>query len=70
MLFVSIVRQAVLCASDMSLEVISDRESGHQYPDVSSSEKGITAGFKSARHMCKNWVEVRAWIEVNRPVDR
>ncbi|KEF51945.1 uncharacterized protein A1O9_11935 [Exophiala aquamarina CBS 119918] len=64
------VRQAILCASDTSLEAISERESGLQYPDVMSNSEGSTPGFKSARHTCKNWSEVRAWIELNRPDDR
>jgi hypothetical protein len=65
-----LVRQAILCASDTSLEPISDREGGRQYSDVTDSSKGVTPGFKSARHTCKNWTEVRAWMEVNRPTDR
>jgi hypothetical protein len=76
-----LVRQALLCSADATLEPITaSGKHGHggststQHGDTDASAEGknrievalnMGSGFTTALHICRHWTAVKAWIEEN-----
>lgn len=63
-----LVRQALLCAADTTLEPIGNR--GALYPSLADAVRRSGDGTDHASgeslHTCKDWSAVKTWMEDNR----